>query len=303
MRLWKNAAAFIQLYQTEIACHSKAIEHMRGCRIYIIPSEPSLFYALLNPLAAVIGALGHFHIHTLPGGQGMIGTPVAHHIALVIPHIPQHGFLGVFIGGGIGPVKLVVAAHKRAGASLFCGGFKGRKHNFVERLLIHKLVGCILHIRADGGDAKMLERRHSTGILNALCFGNSHRCGQKGVFTQHILVSVKLGNTHHVKLRAQLGVAGDRNVFAALHLAVLIGKRGIPGGSKHFLYRKTGCFIDGGDARRTVIHSDFRNTQAGNPGIVACVCHLHAVGIAVSMAESELFLRRHGCKQGMNLFG
>ena len=92
-------------------------------------------------------AVGRWHFQLQPCGQALYAvvhrSPVAHHISVKPPLIPQDLFERVRIFTGKHPVELVVAAHQRPGPRLFHDRLKRRKVNFPQRPLAH--VGRARH--------------------------------------------------------------------------------------------------------------------------------------------------------------
>ena len=297
----EDLAVLVQLHQRQVTCHAEAIEHVAGSNVNILFHNAALLQRQMQTLVGVVGAVRHFHIHALMYGQSVVGAPVGHHVALVVPHITENCLLHVFVGGGVSAVVLVVCAHKGAGLAFLGGGFKAGEVDLMEGLLVHKLIGSVLNDGVLAADSKVLQGCHNVLILNALGFGYAEGGDQEGIFAQHIAVTVELGGTDDIELTAQLGVAGNGIVFAALYLAVLVGQLGIPCSGQHFLYRKAGGVIQGGNACRAVVHTDLGNAQTGYAGVVAAVA-FDAAALGVTMAEIHLFFQGHFCQQGSNLF-
>ena len=141
-------------------------------------------------------------------GGGMIGAPVRHHKAGIMPVLLQHLVEQEVAAAGKGPVEVVVGAHHRAGIAALDGDLEGQQVAFARRGFgdVHA-DGALLGLL--GVQRIMLDGGHHMLVLDAADGFARQRAGQQRVFAQIFEIAAI------ARLARQVDAAGQQHIQAA----------------------------------------------------------------------------------------
>ena len=130
---------------------------------------------------------GHLQIHARQDSRHPVrhGAPVADHVSLKAPFLPQHVRQQPFVDVGVHAVDPVIAAHDGPGLGLFHRGLEARQVDFPQRPLVDLAAGGHPPVLLVVG-GEMLQAGAHVPALDALDDAGGHLPRQIGILA-HVL--------------------------------------------------------------------------------------------------------------------